>query len=67
MQMHRAKSVWPVTAAANEIILIWLRRQESYFHYLFGVTEEDYYGAVRTGQGAIFLAIFRGKVCLEPS
>ncbi|KAK9798996.1 hypothetical protein WJX73_000520 [Symbiochloris irregularis] len=23
-------------------------RQESYFHYLFGVTEEDYYGAVNT-------------------
>ena len=28
----------------------------------FDAVMQDYYGAVRTGQGAIFLAIFRGKV-----
>jgi Xaa-Pro dipeptidase len=32
-------------------------RQESYFHYLFGVEEEDYFGAidVRDGHSMLFM------------
>ena len=32
-------------------------RQESYFHYLFGVQEEDYLGAIdlRTGRSILFM------------
>ncbi|GAB4819295.1 hypothetical protein N2152v2_006341 [Parachlorella kessleri] len=34
-----------------------LFRQESYFYYLFGVTDEDYYGAIdlRTGRSLLFM------------
>ena len=50
-------------------------RQESYFHYLFGVQEEDFFGAVdlQTGQSHLFIprlpdsyAVWMGgiKVCL---
>ena len=31
-------------------------RQEGYFHYMFGVEEEDYYGAMdRSGQSILFM------------
>lgn len=35
----------------------WMPRQESYFHYLFGVEEEDYYGAlnIETGESTLFM------------
>ena len=34
-----------------------LCRQESYFHYLFGVEDEDYYGALdlRNGRTMLFM------------
>lgn len=35
----------------------WCCRQESYFHYLFGVTEDSYYGAIdlRSGDAYLFM------------
>lgn len=51
-----------------------LFRQESYFHYLFGVKEPDFFGALvpATKKSILFIprlppsyAIFMGKVCLQ--
>ena len=38
------------------------RRQESYFHYLFGVTEEDYYGAINLGSDPPKAILFMPRV-----
>ena len=43
--------------ACRALKLVILCRQESYFHYLFGVEDEDYYGALdlRDGRTMLFM------------